>query len=197
LVESSGDINLSDITLEGRIVIKSDTKINISKSTRFKDVIFYAPVIQVEDDSFGSGQFIASDSIYIGENCNLSYPTVIGIIAKESNKPATVQIGENCRIKGAIFAFSKNNTGNNLPYLSVKKNCTVWGRIMSNGYSDVKGKLIGNLITYKTILKTNSAVYENHLLNTQINPDILPEKFVNVKLLNNESNHPSILKWLD
>jgi hypothetical protein len=195
LIEQAGNLVLENKFVAGKIIFKSNEAITIKGSLQFSDVIFLAPKIFIEEGSTGSGQFIATDSLYLGKNCNLNYPSVLAVINKEELKAPTLMIDENTVVKGLVLGASKAT--NKWAYLSIKNNCKIWGRVVSNGYADVKGKVIGSLYTYKTILKTNSAVYENHLLNTIINPQLLSESFVNVRVFKTENNNPALLKWLN
>ena len=55
---------------------------------------------------------------------------------------------------------------------------SVEGLVYSKGYIDFKGNITGSLYCNGFILRTPSAVYENHLLNASINSTELPEFYV-------------------
>ena len=62
--------------------------------------------------------------------------------------------------------------------MSIEEGVNIIGLVYSNGYTSLRGNISGSLFCQGFLLRTHSALYENHLLNVQINADALPSFFV-------------------
>ena len=188
-------ISLVNKVISGNVIFVASKAIFISQDCKISDALFYAPKIIIEDDFRGQLQVFASDSIYIGKNIELSYPSVVGLIANE-NKAASsfLTVAESSNIQGVVFGYGAN--GNQQVQISLNKNVEIEGQVYCSGSVDHKGKIYGSLLCQKLILKTPSSVYENHLLNAVIDNTKLSKHFVGVNLLS-KSNSRAIVRWLN
>jgi hypothetical protein len=64
---ATGQLNL-DYSIKGKVIVVSDTTINIGTAVSLEDVQIYAPAIIVAEGFKGSCQLFARDSIVIGKN---------------------------------------------------------------------------------------------------------------------------------
>jgi hypothetical protein len=136
IIYSKSSLSIADIELKGKIIIYSETKIDIYSSSQLSDVIVVAPEIHIHMGFEGSGQFISDSLIYTGKNCKFKYPTVIATVSKYNSK---IIIDESCILPGAVILVTKH-TGNNSS-VEIKKNTTVYGLV----YSMQSCKLAGNI----------------------------------------------------
>ncbi|HOU69132.1 MAG TPA: hypothetical protein PKW49_11265 [Paludibacteraceae bacterium] len=195
---SSGSISLGSIFLKGKIVVLSDKEIFISKDAQINDVICFAPSIHVEKGFSGKLQMFATDSIRIESECQLKFPSVVGIIHKDENendKKAFLSVGEKCNIMGVVFLFCKDDLSGKQAVLQIGKESNVMGQVYSNRYTELKGNIQGALYTNKFILTTPSSIYENALMDASINMFDLSKDYVGADLIG-EGTAGDIIRWL-
>lgn len=194
LIHSKGKTILTNQNYSGNIIIASEEAVFIGSGSVLDNVIVYAPFIEVENNFAGSVQLFAGDSIFIGENTKLKYPSVAGLISSGSNDSKFL-IKKGAEISGVVFAYrEKNDT--KIPFLfSIEKDALIKGQVYSNGPVDLKGNIHGSIACEKFILSTPSSVYENHLLNVTIDYSLLSPYFVGINLTDNSDNR-EIVKWL-
>ena len=116
-------------------------------------------------------QIIASDSILVEENCFLKYPSSLIVVKKDktlNDGMGTIYLSKNCKVQGAVICISGEKAETPYVFLSVDNECEIYGLVYSAGYAGLQGKIFGNVFAQKLLLKTTSAVYENHLLNCGI-----------------------------
>ena len=190
----SGSISLSEITLIGNIMVMSSTSIFVSKSTRLKDVIIAAPLIEIEAGFAGTLQAFSSEELIVGENVELFYPTVLGMVANQSviGGKAQLIIEQGARIKGVVFAASQSTQ---VVAVKVERGAKITGQVYSQDGMQLRGEVIGSVICDKFILKTASAYYENHLLDGRIDITQLAPQFAGIGMLGISENK-SIAKWV-
>ncbi len=78
--------------------------------------------------------------------------------------------------------------------LRLEKETELYSQIYSNGYVELKGSVFGSVVCAKFSLRSNSSLYDNHLLNATIDISKLPKDFVGFRLLKEESKF-DILKY--
>ena len=195
IIYNESTIILSNVNFKGKFLFESETSISIDSSARLEDVIIKAPYIEIGDNFKGSVQCIASDSIYIGENCSFQYPSVISLITQNEAKSfKSVIISESSIVNGLVF-IAPDNMNNNSTLLTLNEGATIIGQLYCNGIFEAKGTVVGSTVCRNTILFTPSSVHGNYLLNTKLSSNnnyhylnILPGIF--------EDGKKNILKWL-
>lgn len=193
---SRGEIILGDIYIKGQIKILSDIKVTIKSSAQLKDVIIFAPDIEIQDGFTGALQVFATDSITVGEKCNLLYPSVLGAIRTiESKANSSVKIHENSNFAGEIFAIEENYDLGKHVSISLSEDTKVIGRVYSCDILEPKGKVFGSIICNKILYSNSSSVYENNLYNTVVDITKLPDAFVGTSVLKLKTLK-GIVKWL-
>jgi cytoskeletal protein CcmA (bactofilin family) len=194
---SSVGIEISGKFISGNVIIKSDQEIIINKSALLSNTILYAKGIVLKESVEGDMQLFAKDSILISKNCQLNYPSVVGLIGKgKSTSSRKLICKEDVIIKGAVFLYNENFDRKNQAILSVGKGTQLTGQVYSSELLELKGTIIGSASCQNIILKTASSVYGNHLMDAVINRNELSPSFVGVSLTESIRNH-SIIKWIN
>ena len=190
-----GKLFLSNCKLQGKIIIMSDSAIEVDQTARLKNVIIVAPVIVIKQGFQGTVQAIASDSLIVENNCIFEYPSALVLVKKETE---TLQnrmiIGENCSISGLLFSGCMNNDLYK-SFVEIKDNTRVNGIVYIMGYLNLKADITGVVLTDFFIYKTPTTIYENYLVDVQINRLKLSEYFLTSSLINSPGNK-GIIQWL-
>jgi cytoskeletal protein CcmA (bactofilin family) len=196
LLHSNSTIRLSAIHLKGNIIVRSEHRVEIASSCTTEDILVYAPEIIVEEGFSGSLQLYVSDSMYIAPNCSLFYPSSLALNnPQRREKKLEINIDENCLISGALFLQNNFSHSKSQMLLRIGENTTIEGQVYCNAFLELKGKVHGPVFCKKFLLKTPSSIYENHLLNAEIDPYQLSKYFVGIPLLT--TNRPKkVVKWL-
>jgi hypothetical protein len=187
--------------LSGNIVLHSDTTVVIAGSARLQNVLVFARVIVVEEGFRGSCQLFASDSISVGKNCHLDFPSAIGVLNfAEKALPGTQQklsIGENTSVSGSIFTYEKSK--NELrPLIELEKNVRVSGQLYAPGLLNFKDgvQIRGSVMAARFIYQTAYTRYENYLINLKIDGPALSPYYLTSALLPSAASAKKILQWL-
>jgi hypothetical protein len=145
----------------------------------------------------GDMQLFAQDSILISKNCQLNYPSVVGLIGKgQSTTARKIICHEDVVIKGTVFLYNESFDRKNQALLTIGKGTQITGQVYSSELLALRGKIIGSAYCQKIILKTASSVYENHLMDAVINRPELSPSFVGVPLTESITNQ-RIIKWIN
>ena len=79
--------------------------------------------------------------------------------------------------------------------LNISKNSIIKGQVYSNSYTEIRGAIHGTLYTKKIILRTNSSVYENTIMDADINIHKLSNNYIGIDLIN-EGTKGGVIKWI-
>lgn len=197
---SPAPIDLSHYELAGNIVLYSDTAIHIGQASNLKQLICIAPFISVEADFRGSLQLFATDSISIGERTILEYPSAVVLQADRSEGQKKLLIQKDSQIHGTILLSEEERSP--LPHnLEFGENCTVYGDLICFGMLQYKKNLSvhGATYCYRFITQTPSSLYENYLIDLELDRAILSPHFLHGYVWNipQEKQINQILTWLD
>lgn len=168
------DGTLKDVVLKGNIVVRSETVLHISKTAKLTDVLLKAPRIVFDTGFKGSIQAFAKQKIVLKENVHLAYPSILLGFSEDS---LSIKIGENSTVLGSVILFGETFRGSLKRTVKTEENTLIVGDVYCYGASDLNGKIYGTLYADRLIKKTRNAVYENTLLNTEINREKLPQNF--------------------
>jgi len=195
--ETGSSVNISNGSYSGNIIIYSSKQIVVSNSAIINNCILIAPKIIIEKQFKGTLQAFASDSIILKEEVCLNFPSCIGIIQLyKHNIVSGIKLSENDTLHGNIFAIKKIKDSDSQIGVMISKKSNVTGVVYSEGFVDLKGSIYGTLICNKIMLNTPSSIYDNHLLNAELDGSKLSEHFVGIDLLE-ESKNRKIAKWLN
>ncbi len=164
--------------IKGNVMILSDSVLHLDNNQEVEDIICIARGITLSDNFKGIGQFFAHDSIIVGVNVKLQYPTVLGLIKKDFRytKPF-IKVGQDSQIKGIVFAIHDviDLAGSLVQY---RKGSFLEGISYAEGFTEVNGKVYGSVLTNKFVLNTNSSIYENYLMNATIDETRRSKQFL-------------------
>lgn len=192
--------NVIDIQDEfvGNFIIKSDTLVRISRTSKLKDIVIIAPTIIIEDGVKGNFQAIASKNITIGRNVVLNYPSAL-ILKPEENtiqinqKKELILIDENSIIKGVVCYLSKKEDDNFTTHLICSKDSKIIGEVYCQGNFELIGSVFGTVYTNQFVSNTAGTIFVNHLYNATITSENFPDFYSGLLF---EKENKSILKWL-
>ncbi|TEB40500.1 hypothetical protein D0809_30295, partial [Flavobacterium circumlabens] len=85
--------------------------------SQLKDVILIAPVIEIEDETIGTFQAIASKRITVGKTCKLSYPSALVLFQDNKNNPDEVSTNP---MDNKIFIDTKSVVKGSICYFQTK-----------------------------------------------------------------------------
>lgn len=196
---SSGTIQL-DKFFRGNIKI-SAPKIIVKASSTLENVLLVASEIWIDDEVTGQFQAVAREKIHTGKKIKLLYPSVLAVIVdpknekNEKQEEAHLYIGETCGITGDLICYKENGYHHQEAWLSIDRETTVKGNVYVNGKLDIKGKIHGSTYCQRFFLMTNSGIYENHLLNAELDASKLPKFYLGAPLIKTGSKK-EVLQWL-
>lgn len=158
--------------LKGNIKIICDNELVIDSSCHFSDVLVIAQKVRFKQGFKGSVHVIASDSIIAEKQTVFEYPSsfVLAPGNEKENKLRCIQMSEDSQFNGGMIAFSELDNADSKVFIKLDAKGEVNGFIYSSDYLHSEGKINANVICDKLMLKTPSAVYENHLLACEIDP---------------------------
>lgn len=179
----------------GQIVFKSDTLIVVEKNAYLEDVILVAPDILIANGFKGGLQAFATDTLGVGEDCVLNYPSVLGIVKRDfsDDQPAIV-IGKGSVVSGFVFSYRRVEDMRKT-LISLQPSTKVVGYIYADGFLELKGDVFGGIMCNKFILNTRSSLYENHLLNVTIDNDQVSPYYLMPSVVDTEKKK-GVVKWL-
>ncbi len=196
-------INLSGVSLTGNIIVRAYRRIIVDASSNLKDIILLAPEIKIKNNVIGTFQAFASESISVGKKCTLMYPSALVVYQEKaftknnSTRTTTPNLSadSNTTIKGVLAYFGTKNEKQFSPQIAINSNVTIWGSIYCEENLELKGRVMGNVITNAFIAMERGSIYQNHLFNGQINSLLLPEQYVGL-LMADQNGTKAICKWL-
>ncbi|MBS1624353.1 MAG: hypothetical protein JST83_10060 [Bacteroidetes bacterium] len=191
-----GEIDIDNITLDGKIAIVSSKMIKVGSHASLHDVILRAPYVLVESNFEGNCQIFATDSIHIQRGVSLSYPSMVCMRSDENtiSKPR-VQIDEHAKVAGAVLLIKAYDPINKTINLSVSRRAMITGLVYCDGIADMQGNVIGSLVCINVAAQTNTGFYLNYLLNSTISSRAMPDHMAAVSL-GTATPIRRLIKWL-
>ena len=172
IFNSDQEIFISSI-ISGNVIIQSNKAIFISATAKLDNIILKAPIVKFESNFSGNVQVFATDSIITGEKSNFTFPSFF-VLKTRTNRTYSpkITLSENTIFKGNLVLLQDQFGLTNNGIININNNCIINGSIYSKGYTQLKKcKIQGSVYTKKLYLKTASSVYENTLLNVNIDPN--------------------------
>ncbi|WP_238160819.1 hypothetical protein [Flavobacterium cupreum] len=202
-IYSQDPIILENKTITGNIIIKSETLIKIKRISQLKDVILIAPVIEIEDETIGTFQAIASKRITVGKTCKLSYPSALVLFQDNKNNPDEVStnpmdnkifIDTKSVVKGSICYFQTKTKPDFQTQIVLEKEAIIKGQVYCNGNLEVKGTVSGSVITKQFLANESGSIFVNHIYNGTIENQNIPSIYGGIVF--EEEQPKTVLKWL-
>jgi len=178
---SDEDYQISGFEARGGVGFCSVGTILIRKDARLKGTLVSAASIVVEDGFEGDVQLFAQDSLIIGKECYLRFPSVACLSSSDVNN-LHMEIGEYSFIEGTLLVYQPHLAAKK-PLLTVKEGVVVKGQVYHQGKIQLNGVIHGTLYCEEFYLKTKRAHYKNHLLDNEIDFLKLPRLFVSIDLI--------------
>ncbi|WP_163394150.1 hypothetical protein [Flavobacterium limi] len=199
---SLNPIVLENKSISGNIIIKSEISIKIKKSSLLKDIILIAPTIEIEDETTGNFQAIASKKITMGKKCILSYPSALVLFQDNQNNPDETSIipfdnqifiDSQSVIKGTVSYIQTKETSDFKTQVILEKDSKIKGQVYCNGNFEIKGTVSGSVMTKQFLANQAGSIFVNHIYNATIENENVPTVYGGILL---EQNPKTVLKWL-
>ncbi len=188
----NGVVDIVHSNLYGHIIIESDTLIRVHSSSQLQDVILIAPRIEILPNFKGSLQVFATDTIKIGENSQLAYPTSLMLL--DNKNKGTIQISKSSTIKGIISYLSNSETTSHTSQILLDNTSVVFGEVYCQGNIELRGQVNGAIYTNGFIVNQFGGIFINHIFNGGINSDKLTKEYAGLFL---SDSFKSVAKWLN
>lgn len=196
-------MDLGSLKLKGKIILISDTTVHIAAGSRLDQVQIYAPAIIVASGFKGACQLFARDSIIIGKNCVLDYPSFAGVFKAEGHQiQAKLSLGEGSRFSGILFSYEKKRSPLQT-IISLAKDCKIYGEVFATGYVKLEKTVTvyGKTSAKRFIMQTPTTLYENYLIDISLNRKLLNKYYLSSSIFRGTArgSTPSqrILTWLN
>ncbi len=183
-------IEIAD-TLTGCVFIEAN-EVDFLRTASVENILVRADVIRFESGFEGSGQFLATDSLLVKASVTFNYPSVLFL--NNDDDVGTIVLEGSSRVEGVLGLTGDPNLYSQR-VLSINDGAVVVGAVYCLGYLELHGKIEGHATVRKTLVRTSTAVYENYLLNAEIDGDAFPD--VPVPNLWFASNRKLIQIWLN
>lgn len=193
---------LSD-SIMGNVVIRSESEIVIRATCYLKDVIVIAPDVTIESGVHGNFQAFAENTINVGANVELNYPSALVLIAEKKNPlqsqgaekedPNFISVGANSVIKGSIVYLADLPNINYEPEVYLANGVSLYGDLYCEQNLELKGAVFGSVYTRAFIARDFGSVYRNHLYNGVIDSEELVSEFVGLPI---QASTKGIAKWV-
>lgn len=178
---SDADFQISGFEAIGGVGFCSTGTILIQKDAILQGTLVTASRIIVEDGFCGEVQLFAQDSLVIGKECNLRFPSV-ACLSSNNVSNLHMEIDEFSSIEGTVLVYQAQLAAQK-PSLEVKEGVLIVGQVYHQGKINLLGTIHGSLYCETFYLKTDRAHYENHLLDNEIDFLKLPPLFVSIDLI--------------
>lgn len=162
---------LNNRSLSGKIIVVSDSVIEVDKSSRLHNIILIAPFIHFKEGFEGTVQALALDSITIESGCRLNYPSALvgmGRRGELGNTGSTITLHTNAVVEGIVASFKNEQKSNIHPVVKIKQGATVKGLVYCAGYAYLNGKVEGAIYTDFFFEQRGPLSMENILIDVSI-----------------------------
>ena len=159
---------LSGMRLENNIkIICGD--VEIDSSCHLQNVLIICNKVRFKEAFKGKVHVIARDSIVCEKKCVFNYPSSFVLLPgnKNSEELLYIQFNEDCKFTGGILALNTQESRQKV-FIKLHAKSEINGFLYSSGYLHLEGTVNATAICNKLMLKTPSAVYENHILGCSI-----------------------------
>jgi len=188
---------LSNIHLKNNIKIICNGNLVIDSTCKFENILIICHKVKFSEGFKGSVHVIARDSIITAPKCQFQFPSSF-VLSSTDDSPALkcILFEDDNKFSGGLVAFTDNPSGSQgKVFVKLNSKSEFTGLIYSSDYIHVEGKINGTIIANSLLLKTPSAVYENHLLGCEIDPKKYSH-LLSVPVLFNKNNPTVCCKML-
>jgi hypothetical protein len=199
--------SLSPIILEhsrmsGNIIIKSETSIKIKKTAELHDVILIAPVIEIESETIGNFQALASAKITVGNNCRLNYPSALLLYQDNLHNTTAINtdpfdnqifINNGTTVKGIVCYLQTNEIPDFKTQIVLETEALIKGQVYCNGNFEIKGTVSGSVYTRQFVANESGSIFVNHIYNATIENENIPTLYGGIVF---DGTPKTVVKWL-
>ncbi|MEH3112269.1 hypothetical protein [Pedobacter terrae] len=181
----------------GQVILYSDTTVEVSAASKLDNTIIYARSIVVADGFKGNCQLFARDSIVIGNDVNLSYPSVLGLVSKEKMvDQAKITLGKNNRFEGIIFSYEPKRSALQT-LIGLGEQTIVQGEVYATGLIKLgkQVKVAGKVSCNRFIMQTPATLYENFLIDVILNRKARSRVYLSSAIFTGAAETQKILRW--
>jgi len=191
---------LTNIKLEGNLVIHSDTTVIIENSAALNNILIFARSVIVKDGFKGNCQLFATDSIGVNKNCTFNYPSCLGIVREKNdqNIQARIRLGEGTVVNGVLFTYEKEKSKLQA-LIDLNNNVKVYGQVYAMGLLKFNkgGEINGNVFVNRFLYQSTFTTYENYLINVKLDENGLSRYYLTSTLLPVAGKKQRVLQWLE
>jgi hypothetical protein len=196
IIKKRSPLYLDQVSLRGRIIIQSETSIEVSGNATLENIILIAPVVRIKKFFQGTVQVFAQDSLIVEDGCRLNYPSALVLLKEKTNhRQALIKVGKDCSFSGTVLSISPGSDEQKAA-LRVNENTFLEGVFYVHGYVWLKGNLTGCVLTDYFMHETPVGVYENYLVDVKINRRELPD-FYTVPSCFGPAGIKRIVQWVE
>ncbi|WP_140487084.1 hypothetical protein [Flavobacterium sp. GSA192] len=195
-------IVLENQYISGNIVIKSDTLIQIKKTAVLKDLILIAPIIEIEEETTGNFQAIASKKILVEKNCDLRFPSAL-VVYQDTKEQLPTYSGNSTEIpifidtatsvKGSVCYYQTKEETDFSTQIKIEEQVRIKGQVYCKGNLELKGTVSGAVYTRQFVANQAGSIFVNHLYNAVIENENIPKLYGGLVF---EKEPKIVLKWL-
>ncbi|MDX2247950.1 MAG: hypothetical protein SF052_14285 [Bacteroidia bacterium] len=192
-IRQSQSLRLENVNLSGKCRIISGDQVFISSAARLNNCLIFARKIVIGAGFSGRLQAYATDTLEVGENVRLTYPSLLGV-AKTHATPAYLSLGKGTVLEGEVI-FDPGYipvARNPKDYVLIGPEATVYGEVRAAHNLDLRGKVNGRVIAGNLLLRTAGTLYINYLLDATLNLGELSPEFAGAI-----SEPPEVLKIIE
>lgn len=158
--------NMDEALIRGNVVLFAD-ELTIPASSKINEAIVVARKVTIEEGFTGSMQIFCSDSVLIGENVTLQYPS--GVFVDAAITYPFVSLSEGSKLNGYVIILGKIRDEELLfPSYRQSGNSLVRGLLYVNGTTNVQGEISGAVYLKDCFFASDQNVYAGALFNTRI-----------------------------
>ncbi|WP_448698214.1 hypothetical protein ACFGVR_15455 [Mucilaginibacter sp. AW1-3] len=186
--------------LTGNLILLSDTTVIIENTARLENILIFARSIVVKEDFHGNCQLFATDSIAVGKQCDLRYPSCLGIIRDHHDQrtQAGIRIGGNSAVNGVLFTYEKEKSQLQTlieiaDQVKINGQIYVMGLLKFNKGGEINGSVFANRFLYRSTYTT----YENYLINIKLDATGLSPYYLTSPLFPVSAKKQKVLQWLE
>ena len=175
IIYSTDLISISNKLIAGNVVVISEKGIMVNEQTKLKDIILIAPFINIGKNLQGNFQAFARDSVIIKEDVRLDYPSFIGVFPVSNQTKTKIVLNQNAVVAGTVLGLNQTQ-------LTIEDNAKIFGAAYIQGITELKGKVLGSILTERFSLKTGLNEHRDVIQNGEINihkrPSLLANAFI-------------------
>lgn len=192
------EAQLENVSLQGKIILWSDSLINIEATAKLTDIIVFAPIIKVASGFRGTCQLFASDSLLISDRVDFAYPSALGVLRTEDSvgQPQLI-LGNSCNVEGVVFSYEKERSALQT-MVALGKDTKIRGEVFCTGLLKLEKDVAinGSVACNRFIMRTQQTLYENFLIDVTFNRRARSGYYLSSVLFGKQKKN-KVLKWLN